>query len=160
MSDDLPWQLVAARGAHLAGTPSLAGALLFPGLLGPAPTPRLRRPSRVLAGSFPQRGRAGVVGWAGTAWLFVDRLEGGIPGLLGTAHGGLALGKLALFLALLGCAAANRLVFAPTLPASRPRLRASIAVEMALGLAVLALAASLSAGSPGAPEPPDPPFAL
>jgi putative copper export protein/mono/diheme cytochrome c family protein len=108
---------------------------------------------------FSRLALACVLVLGGTAVLFVIRLEGGVPGLVGTAHGRIALCKLALFLALLACAAFNRVVLTPALPASAARLRASISVEMILGAAVVTLAAALSSVPPGAHEQPDWPFA-
>jgi putative copper export protein/mono/diheme cytochrome c family protein len=78
------------------------------------------------------------------AWLLV----GGLPGLIGTDYGRLALAKLGLFLVLLLLAALNRFHLRPRLlqgdgkPARR-RLAQSIIIEAALGFAVLLLAGML-----------------
>ncbi len=93
------------------------------------------------------------------------QLIGGLPGLVGTAYGWVALGKLGLLVALLGFAAANRYWFAPGLLRADPVparavLTRSIAVQTGVaGLVVLA-AAVLSALPPAVHEQPVWPFPL
>ena len=77
-------------------------------------------------------------------------LSGGLAGLTGTAYGAMLLTKAALFALLIGLAAINRLRLAPALAGptgegGRRALCLSIALETAIGLAVV-LAASVLAG--------------
>jgi len=95
-----------------------------------------------------------VVVLAATALLQAVVMSGGLPGLLGTTHGLLMLGKATLMLALLGLAALNRFVFLPRLPAHRTALRRSILAEAGLGALVLALAGWLASVPPGLHEVP------
>jgi len=86
----------------------------------------------------------------GQSWILI----GGLPGLIGTDYGRVALVKLTLLLVLLALAIANRFRYAPAMrgPASadaKRRLRRSIAVETAVGL-IAVLAASLLANLPPA----------
>ncbi len=91
---------------------------------------------------------------AGTALAQAWILVGGLPRLVGTDYGRVALVKLALLLILLALATANRFRYAPAMrrpggaDASRG-LRRSIAVETAVGLLAV-LAASLLADLPPA----------
>ena len=61
--------------------------------------------------NFTPIGLASVLLLAGTAVVQVTALMGGLPGLLGTEYGHVALVKLGLFLMLLFLAALNRFVF-------------------------------------------------
>lgn len=84
------------------------------------------------------------------SWILI----GGLPGLVGTDYGRVALVKLALMLVMLALAAANRFRYVPavggTAGADAKRgLRRSIAVETIVGLAVV-FAASLLANLPPA----------
>ncbi len=84
------------------------------------------------------------------SWILI----GGLPGLVGTAYGRVALVKLALLLVLLALAAANRFRYAPAMrgPAgadAKRGLRRSIGVETAIGLLAV-FAASLLADLPPA----------
>ncbi|HEY7578841.1 MAG TPA: CopD family protein [Acetobacteraceae bacterium] len=108
---------------------------------------------------FTPIGLAAVLLLAGTAVVQVMALMGGLPGLLGTEYGHVALVKLALFLALLSLAALNRFVFTEhlaesPLPAARRHMRVSILIEMALGAAVIIVAGFLGSLMPGTHEQP------
>jgi copper transport protein len=87
---------------------------------------------------------------AGTA-LAVLQL-GRVAALLDTAYGLRLLSKLAFVTVLLSLAAANRLWLTPALTAGRAdaanRLRASIGLEIGLGLAILAITSSLGETPP------------
>lgn len=109
--------------------------------------------------NFTSIGLASVLLLAGTAVVQVTTLMGGLPGLLGTAYGHLALVKLGLFLVLLFLAALNRLVFTERLAdstshAARRHMRISIAVEVLLGIAVIFIAGFLASLTPGTHEQP------
>jgi putative copper resistance protein D len=83
-------------------------------------------------------------------WILI----GGLPRLVGTDYGRVALVKLALLLVLLALAAANRFRYAPAMHGpvgadAKRGLRRSIAVETAFGL-VAVLAAALLADLPPA----------
>jgi putative copper export protein len=91
---------------------------------------------------------------AGTALAQGWILIGGLPGLVGTDYGRVALVKLALLLVLLALAAANRFRYAPVMGGaagadSKRGLQRSIAVETAVGV-VAVFAASLLANLPPA----------
>jgi putative copper export protein/mono/diheme cytochrome c family protein len=103
---------------------------------------------------FSPLGMLCVAVLSGTALAQSWILIGGVPGLLGTDYGRVALVKLALLLVLLAFAAANRFRYAPAMrgPAgadAKGGLRRSIALETAVGLLAV-LAASLLADLPPA----------
>ena len=109
--------------------------------------------------NFTPIGLASVLLLAGTAVVQVTALMGGLPGLLGTEYGHVALVKLGLFLMLLFLAALNRFVFTERLADSRfltarRRMRVSIAIEMLLGAAVIITAGFLASLTPGTHEQP------
>lgn len=87
-----------------------------------------------------------------TAWLLV----GGVAGLVGTAHGHLLLAKLAVLVPALLLAAANRALL-PALSGSKEgkpsaiarRMALFIALEAALVLVLLGLAAAMTVTTPG-----------
>jgi putative copper export protein/mono/diheme cytochrome c family protein len=91
-------------------------------------------------------------------------LIGGLPGLIGTAYGRVALMKAGLLVALLGLAALNRFRFVPALAGGvrqagrRPLLR-SIAIESAIGLVAIMAAGLLLTLPPAMHVQPDWPFA-
>jgi putative copper export protein/mono/diheme cytochrome c family protein len=109
--------------------------------------------------NFTPVGLASVLLLAGTAVVQVTALMGGLPGLLGTEYGHVALVKLGLFLMLLFLAALNRFVFTERLADSRlhtarRHMRVSIAIEMLLGAAVIITAGFLGSLTPGTHEQP------
>jgi len=135
---------VLAAGAWLG---SLAPLFMAVGTLEPAHGARA-------ALRFSPLGMLCVAILAATALAQSWILIGGLPGLVGTDYGRVALAKLALLLVLLALAAANRFRYAPAMhgPAgadARRGLRRSIAVETAVGLTAV-LAASLLADLPPA----------
>ena len=142
---------VVAAGIWLGALPSLFAVCL----LHPAHASTLAR-------RFTPLGLTCVIVLAATSILQVQTLIGGLPGLLGTAYGRLALAKLALFGALLLVACANRFRFVPSAETSDSvrGLALSIAVETGLGLAIVAVAAALASEPPAIHEPPIWPFAL
>jgi putative copper export protein/mono/diheme cytochrome c family protein len=112
---------------------------------------------------FTPIGLAAVLLLAGTAVVQVTALMGGLPGLLGTEYGHVALVKLALFLGLLVLAALNRFAFTDRLagsplPRARRHMRISILIEMVLGAAVILVAGFLGSLMPGTHEQPVWPF--
>ncbi len=102
------------------------------------------------AGRFSTLGAICVALLIATALYQGVLLSGGLAGLTGTAYGAMLLTKAALFALLIGIAAINRLRLAPALAGptgegGRRALCLSIALETAIGLAVV-LAASVLAG--------------
>jgi putative copper export protein/mono/diheme cytochrome c family protein len=126
------------------------------------------KPQEAVAAShgFYPVGLASVVVLAATGLVQALTLIGGLPALLGTDYGHVALLKIALFLALLGLAAANRYLFTANLLAGHTpaatlrRLRLSVATEAVLGLLVVLAAGLLASLAPGIHEQPEWPFAL
>jgi copper resistance protein D len=101
-----------------------------------------------------------AAGAVAQSWILI----GGLRGLLGTDYGRVALVKLALLLVLLALAAANRFRFTPAMrgPAGADAgrgLRRSIAVETAVGLAVVFAASLLADLPPALHQQPGWPFA-
>ena len=86
---------------------------------------------------FSAVGLPAVLVLAGTAVVEASAFVGGLPGLLGTAYGRVALIKLVLFLVLLALAALTD--FAVT---ARRHMRFSVTMEMAIGAIVVTAAAS------------------
>ena len=148
-----PLHLLAA-GAWLGALPSLfILCTLVPPSLGAR---ALRR--------FSPIGMLCVAVIAATALVQAWFLIGSVPALIGTDYGRVAVLKLALFLLMLGLAAAHRFHHAQVLgaapvPGARRRLRRSVGLEMALGLAVVLAAALLADLPPALHEQPLWPFA-
>src|SRR5262249_52252412 len=73
-----------------------------------------------------------------------------IPALVGTPHGWLLLGKLALLVPILALAVVNRARILPEIaaPGAMRRLAAFVTLEVALAAAVLALAAAMTLTTP------------
>jgi putative copper export protein/mono/diheme cytochrome c family protein len=160
--------LGGAAGAMLAGSEALhllaAGAWLggLPPLL--VCIARLPPPQAESACErFTPLGLLSVGVIAITAFLQAGQFVGNLPALLGTAYGRLALLKLGLFAAALGLAVLNRLHFTHALAGSDPirarrRLRVSIGVEAAIGLAIVLAAGFLASLTPSTNEQPLWPF--
>jgi putative copper resistance protein D len=113
---------------------------------------------------FSPLGMLCVAMLSGTALVQGWILIGGLPALVGTDYGRIALIKLALLLILLGLAAANRFRYAPALRGrtgadARRWLRRSIAVETAVGLAAVFAASLLADLPPAFHQQPGWPFA-
>ncbi|HET7879274.1 MAG TPA: CopD family protein, partial [Acetobacteraceae bacterium] len=151
-------QLIASEALHLLASGAWLGALL-PLYLAVG---RLSHEDAAAAcHNFTPVGLASVLLLAGTAVVQIGALMGGLPGLLGTLYGHIALVKLGLFLGLLALAAANRLVITERLAASdagRRSMRLSISGEMVLGTAVVLTAGFLATQTPGTHEAPVWPF--
>ena len=137
MQDGLDWLLVSgvvhllAAGAWLGG---LAPLLLLVRVTSPQGAWRACR-------DFAPLGSLCVLALAVSALVQSATLVGGLAGLIGTAHGRVALVKSVLFLALLALAARHRWRLAPALlgtdPAgTRRALLCSIGTETAAGLLV------------------------
>jgi len=147
------WALAATETLHLTAAAAWLGGL--PPLL----LLVSRAPARLgiaMARRFSPIALASVLVLAGTALVQAAALIGSVAGLTGTAYGEADLTKTALFAVLLVCAALNRFVFAGSLGDRRPeearrRLRTSLRIEIALGLAVV-LAAGVLASLPPAGE--------
>jgi len=108
---------------------------------------------------FTAIGLPAVLAIAGTALIQVTDLVGGLPGLLGTRYGDVALLKLALFLLLISLAVVNRLVLTERLASAPPDgarrlIRLSLAAEILLGALVVGAAALLASFIPGIHESP------
>jgi mono/diheme cytochrome c family protein len=153
--------LLGAETLHVLAAGAWAGSLLplFRALGALPPAEALRTAER-----YSRLGLLGVVVLAGTALAQGWILIGGLPGLLGTDYGRVALLKLVLFLAMLALAAANRFRHAPGLAgagpaAARRRLRLSVALEAATGLLVVLAAGFLANLTPALHEQPLWPFA-
>jgi len=143
--------LLAAEPLHLLAAGAWLGSLgplfIAVGALDPDQ-------GSVAARRFSPLGLLCVAILAGAALAQGWILIGGLPGLVGTDYGRVALVKLALLLVLLALAAVNRFRYAPAMrgPAgadARRGLRRSVAAETAVGLAAV-LAASLLADLPPA----------
>lgn len=110
---------------------------------------------------FSWLGLIAVCTIAATGLLQALPLVGDHGGLFGTPYGLLLLGKAAVFATLLALAALNRFVLTPRLAAGTRRpLLISIAIELALGIGAIAMAAWLANQPPGAHEQPAWPFPL
>jgi len=143
--------LLGAESLHLlaagAWLGSLAPLFIAVGVLEPDQGARA-------AQRFSPLGMLCVAILAGAALAQGWILIGGLPALLGTDYGRVALAKLALLLVLLAFAAANRFRYAPAMQGAggadaKRGLRRSIAIETAVGLAAV-FAASLLADLPPA----------
>jgi putative copper export protein/mono/diheme cytochrome c family protein len=99
---------------------------------------------------------------AGTGLAQGIELIGGLPGLVGTHYGRIALLKIALFVAALALAAINRLRLTDRLSRAtvhaRSRLRLSVSGEILAGLAIIVAAAFLASSMPATHETPVWPF--
>jgi putative copper export protein/mono/diheme cytochrome c family protein len=116
-----------------------------------------------VAENFSRMATIAVLILAATALYQGWVLVGSLPALIGTAYGWVALAKLGLLGALLGCAVLNRFYFVPNLttgPTAKRGLLRSIAIETGLGLAVVCAAGFLSSLPPGLHTQPVWPFRL
>jgi putative copper export protein/mono/diheme cytochrome c family protein len=111
---------------------------------------------------FSPIGLACVLVLAGTGFAQALELIGSLPALLGSGYGHIALLKIALFLVALVLAAVNRLWLSDRLAAgathARRHLLVSVAVETAVGLAIVSAAAFLASSVPGVHQTPVWPF--
>ena len=149
--------ILAAEVLHLLAAGAWLGSLpaLFVLLNGPEALQAAQRYSGL--------GMAAVTVVAGSALALASAQLGGLGGLFGTAYGTVILLKLGLFAALLALACLNRLALTPRLTPrlahGAKRLRASVLVEMVLGLGIVAAASWLAALPPAVQEQPVWPFA-
>jgi putative copper export protein/mono/diheme cytochrome c family protein len=153
--------LVASEALHLMAAGAWLGALP-PLLLLLAMLPP--RDAAAAYRRFSPIGLSAVLLLIGTALAQAPALIGDIPGLFGTAYGHIALVKIGLFLLLLGLAVTNRFALTARLEgatpgAARRQMGASVAVETALGMAVVLAASFLASGVPALHEQPTWPFA-
>jgi putative copper export protein/mono/diheme cytochrome c family protein len=111
---------------------------------------------------FSPIGLACVLVLAGTGFAQGLELIGSLPALFGTHYGHIALVKIALFLLALLLAAVNRLWLSDRLAVggtdARRHLLGSVAVESAIGLAIITAAALLASSVPSMHETPVWPF--
>ena len=108
----------------------------------------------LVARRFSALGLASVATLTATALFQGWVLSGGVPGLTGTAYGGVLLTKAALFAMLIVLAIFNRFRLAPALAGPRGQqnrrtLVRNVAVEVMIGLGVVLAAAVLSSLEPG-----------
>jgi putative copper export protein len=143
--------LLLSQALHLLATGAWLGGLV-PLLIvvRQAPLDAAQHAAR----SFSTVGAACVAVLIVTALYQGTVLSGGLAGLTGTGYGAMLLIKATLFALLIALAAINRLGLAPALtgPAaerSRRALSLSIAVETAIGLAVVFAASVLASLEPG-----------
>jgi len=150
--------LVLSDAFHLLSAGAWLGALV-PLLLFVRAAPAAD--AQNAADNFSRMATVAVLILAATALYQGWVLVGSLPALIGTAYGWVALAKLGLFGALLGCAALNRFYFVPNLPAgpaAKRGLLRSIAIETGLGLGVVCAAGLLSSLPPGLHTQPVWPF--
>ncbi len=152
--------LLASDGLHLLCAGAWLGGLLPLLLLVRAAPPRA---GALAARWFSPLGKLCLYGLVATAAWQGWELLGGVPGLLGTGYGWMALGKAALFAALFGFAWINRYRFAPALlgdesAAAKRVLVRSIAVQTGFGLVIVVAAGILSSLPPGLHTQPVWPF--
>ena len=155
-----PSVLLLSDVVHLLAAGAWLGGL-WPLLL----TIRLAPPrdGALAARWFSPLGKVCVVAMAITAGYQGWELIASIPGLIGTAYGAVAIGKLALFGVLFAFALANRYRLAPALlhgdsGAAKRRLIRSIGIQTGFGIAVVLAAAVLSNLPPSLHEQPAWPF--
>jgi putative copper export protein/mono/diheme cytochrome c family protein len=145
--------LVIAETLHVLAAGAWLGGLL------PLLICLATMPAEPLAGvlrRFFPLGVATVLIIAATSLVQALYLVGSVPALVGTPFGLVALGKTALFVALLGFAALNRFVFSGK---AGGRLRRSIVAETTLAVLTMLAAGTLAHLTPGVHEQPIWPFA-
>jgi putative copper export protein/mono/diheme cytochrome c family protein len=142
LEDETRTIALAAQALHLIAAGAWLGGLV-PLVLA------LRRADGIEAARrFSPIGMVAVALLAASAIVNAWLLIGGLASWIGTEYGRLALLKTALFAAMLGLAAVNRFRFVPR--GTRRWLRASVALEAMLGLAVALVAGALAATPPSA----------
>jgi putative copper export protein/mono/diheme cytochrome c family protein len=151
--------IVASEALHLLAAGLWLGALL-PLWLSVGRLPP--RAGAAVCERFSPIGLGCVLVIAGTGLAQGIELIGGLPGLVGTHYGQIALVKIALFLLALVFAAVNRLRLTDRLSKAtvnaRRRLRLSVAGEVLIGLAIILAAAFLASSMPATHETPVWPF--
>lgn len=138
--------LLAAEALHILAAGAWLGGLA-PLLIGLATMPP--EAAAVALRRFLPLGLASVTIIAATSVMQAVSLVGGIPAMVGTAYGRMALLKLLLFTVMLACAALNRFVLG-----ARPGagLRRSVMSEAAMAMLVMLAAGSLAHLTPGVHE--------
>ena len=136
-----PGVLAFVSVLHLLAAGAWIGALL-PLLIVVRGAPDLQ--ARQAATAFSSFGIICVFVLVGTSASQFIVFVGDIPGLVGTAYGWVAGAKIGLLLLLVGLAARNKFSLTPRLPATRQGLVRAIAVEAAMGLAVVCAAGVLT----------------
>ncbi|MBS0410459.1 MAG: copper homeostasis membrane protein CopD [Proteobacteria bacterium] len=144
------WIHVLADAAHLAAAGLWLGALPVLLVLAFGPPPRAARALAAFSGVGPALVAVLVATGLVNGWLLVG--WGPLAALAGSPYVRLLAIKLVLFAGMLALAALNRLrltaAVAREAEAALPALRASLAIETALGLAVLAVVAALGVTAP------------
>jgi len=152
MSSDLVHLLAA--GAWLGALPALLAMLRTA-----SPPTAAQAASR-----FSVLGIASVSALLLTGIVNAWYLVGDLPGLFGTNYGRLLLAKVALFVAMLVLAAANRFVFTPRLVhgnySANVELRRNTLLETTAGIAVIGIVGALGIAIPAAHQTPVWPFNL
>jgi putative copper export protein/mono/diheme cytochrome c family protein len=160
MAADTRIMLVTSAVLHILAAGAWLGGLV-PLMLLIAGLPPLESAAAVRR--FSSVGVVCVTALAATSLCQIWLLIGGLPGLIGTDYGRLAMAKLFVFIGLLLLAALNRFRLRPRLAgaegeATRRKLVLSILTETALGLGVLVLAGMLLMLAPAIHQQPDWPF--
>jgi putative copper export protein/mono/diheme cytochrome c family protein len=160
MGGSMGWELTIVEALHLLAAGAWLGGLipLYIVVSGTEAAPSLTTVRR-----FSLLGTICVVVLAGTILIQGWVLIGGVPALIGTDYGLVALAKLALFLVLLGFAAINRFRHTPWLtsangPDVRRRLLRSVAGETLVGVLVILAAGILLTLAPAIHQQPAWPF--
>jgi putative copper resistance protein D len=140
----------AADVVHLLAAGLWLGALPPLLVLAFGPAARAARGLAAFSGVGPGAVAVLIASGLVNAWFLVG--PGALPHLLASSYDRLLTAKLAVFAAMLGLAALNRLKLTGAIErqgaAALPALRASLLVETLLGLAVLALVAVLGVEAP------------
>jgi putative copper export protein/mono/diheme cytochrome c family protein len=152
--------LLASEALHLMAAGAWLGALPALFLL------VVSLPTAVAASAcrrFSPIGLSAVLMLIGTALGQASALIGGIPALVGTTYGHIALIKLGLFLLLLMLAMVNRFVLTARLEQTKDSsvrrwMFVSLTIESLLGAAVIITAAFLASSAPATHEEPNWPF--
>jgi putative copper export protein len=143
--------LLICEGVHVLAAAVWLGSLLPLALLVRVASPDV---AILACRRYSRAGAVCVLTLALTAFWQGRVLIGSLEALIATAYGWAALIKLALFLALIGCALRNRFKLTPALSAMSPQiarrdLRRSIMGEASIGLLIVIVASILASLPPG-----------
>jgi putative copper resistance protein D len=149
---------LAADAAHLLGAGLWLGALVPLLLVWHASTrdmPGWRSQAVLATQRFSALGVMAVMALAVTGFINACFLVGSFAALIDTEYGRLVTLKVALFVVIVALAAVNRFRLRPRLSAADPRstfvaLRRNALVELCLGVAIVAVVASLGLTPPSA----------
>jgi putative copper export protein/mono/diheme cytochrome c family protein len=155
-----PSLLLASDGLHLLSAGAWLGGLVPLLLVVREAPPKI---GAIAARYFSPLGKLCLYGLVASAAYQAWELLGGIPGMVGTGYGWMALVKAMLFAVLFGFAWLNRYRFAPALRgedciAAKRVLIRSIALQTGFGLAIVIAAGLLSSLPPGLHTQPIWPF--